>query len=84
MKFENGRTTISFDVKDDHSAISRVEFSSDGQRWRGVFPKDGVADSEGRHYELVVDGNSASLAGASSQRRDEQRRERPRGPTVEA
>ncbi len=61
MKFENGRTTINFDVKDDHSAISRVEFSSDGQRWRGVFPKDGVADSKEEHYELVVDGELGEL-----------------------
>jgi hypothetical protein len=61
VKFENGRTTISFDVKDDHSAVSRVEFSSDGQHWRGVFPKDGVADSKDEHYELVVDGELGEL-----------------------
>jgi len=61
VKFESGRTTINFDVKDDHSAISRVEFSSDGQRWRGVFPKDGVADSKDEHYELVVDGELGEL-----------------------
>jgi hypothetical protein len=56
VKFEGGRTTVTFDVKDDHSAISRVDFSSDGQRWRGVFPRDGIADSREEHYELVVDG----------------------------
>jgi sugar lactone lactonase YvrE len=61
VKFERGRTTITFDVKDDHSAISRVEFSSDGQRWRGVFPTDGVADSKEEHYELVVDGELGDL-----------------------
>jgi Bacterial Ig domain len=55
-KFEGGRTTIAFEVKDDHSAVQRVEYSVDGQRWRGVFPKDGVADSKEEHYELVVDG----------------------------
>ena len=61
VKFESGRTTIGFDVKDDHSAISRVEYSSDGQHWRGVFPKDGVADSKDEHYELVVDGELGEL-----------------------
>ena len=55
-KFEAGRTTIVFDVKDDHSPIQRVEFSLDGQHWRGIFPKDGVADSLLEHYELVVEG----------------------------
>jgi SMP-30/Gluconolactonase/LRE-like region len=55
-KFDAGRTTIVFDVTDDHSPILRVESSTDGQRWRGVFPKDGVADSRVEHYELVIDG----------------------------
>ena len=48
-----GRTIITFDVKDDHSPVQRVEFSQDGQRWRGVFPVDGIADSKDEHYELV-------------------------------
>ncbi len=33
-----------------------MEFSQDGQRWRGVFPVDGIADSRQEHYELVIDG----------------------------
>jgi sugar lactone lactonase YvrE len=56
VKFEGGRTTITFDVKDDHSAVQRVEYSSDGQRWTAVFPTDGVADSKLEHYELVIGG----------------------------
>ena len=55
-RVERGRTIIPFDVKDDHSPILRTEFSQDGQRWRGVFPVDGIADSRSEHYELVVDG----------------------------
>ena len=56
MNFEAGHTTIVFDVRDDHSPIQRAEFSLDGQRWRGVFPTDGIADSKDEHYELVLDG----------------------------
>ena len=56
VRVERGRTIIPFDVKDDHSPVQRVEFSQDGQRWRGVFPVDGIADSRQEHYELVVDG----------------------------
>src|SRR5262249_32451393 len=56
VRAEGGHTTIAFDVKDDHSVIQRVEYSPDGQRWRGIFPKDGVADSKEEHYELVIDG----------------------------
>jgi hypothetical protein len=56
VRVERGQTIISFDVKDDHSTVQRVEFSQDGQRWRGVFPIDGIADSREEHYELAVDG----------------------------
>ena len=56
VKVERGSTIITFDVKDDHSPVQRVEFSQDGQRWRGVFPVDGIADSRDEHYVLTVDG----------------------------
>src|SRR5207249_5199850 len=56
VKFEDGRTTITFDVKDGHSAVQRVEYSVDGQRWTAVFPVDGVADSKEEHYTLVIGG----------------------------
>ncbi|HEV3139984.1 MAG TPA: cadherin repeat domain-containing protein, partial [Vicinamibacterales bacterium] len=56
VRFDRGRTIISFDVKDDNSPVLRVEFSQDGQRWRGVFPVDGIADSREEHYELPIEG----------------------------
>jgi hypothetical protein len=56
VRVVSGRTIITFDVKDDHSPIRGVEFSQDGQRWRSVFPVDGIADSREEHYELPVDG----------------------------
>jgi hypothetical protein len=56
VRVDRGRTVITFDIKDDHSPIQRVEFSQDGRQWRGVFPADGIADSRQEHYELVVDG----------------------------
>ncbi|HEV8347168.1 MAG TPA: hypothetical protein VGQ16_11365 [Vicinamibacterales bacterium] len=56
VRLDHGKTIVTFDVKDDHSPIQRVEFSQDGQRWRGVFPVDGIADSRDEHYELAIDG----------------------------
>lgn len=56
VRVEGGRTIIAFEVKDDHSPIQRAEFSHDGLRWRGVFPKDGIADSKDELYELAIDG----------------------------
>jgi hypothetical protein len=57
VRTDRGRTVISFDVTDDHSPILRVEFSQDGQRWRPVFPVDGIADSRSEHYELAIEGD---------------------------
>ena len=34
-----------------------VEYSQDGQRWHGVFPVDGIADSKSERYELSIDGD---------------------------
>ncbi len=59
VRVERGHTIIVFDVKDDHSPVQRVEFSQDGQRWRGVFPVDGIADSVSEHYELSIEGELA-------------------------
>lgn len=56
IRVERGRTFIPFDVKDDNSAVLKAEFSQDGQRWRGIFPVDGISDSRAEHYELVIDG----------------------------
>jgi hypothetical protein len=56
VRLDRGSTIITFDVKDDHSPVQRVEFSQDGQHWRGVFPVDGIADSRDEHYQLAVDG----------------------------
>ena len=56
VRVDRGRTMVTFDVQDDHSPIQRVEFSEDGQRWRGVFPADGIADSRQEHYQLAVEG----------------------------
>jgi hypothetical protein len=56
VRVERGRTIVPFDVKDDNSAVLKAEFSQDGQRWRGIFPVDGISDSRAEHYELVIDG----------------------------
>jgi hypothetical protein len=57
VRTERGRTVIAFDVKDDHSPIQKVEYSQDGQRWRGVYPVDGIADSRSERYELSIEGD---------------------------
>ena len=56
----SGRTTISFDVRDELSSIQKVEYSLDAQRWQVVYPKDGIFDSRIEHFDLTLDTTVAS------------------------
>jgi hypothetical protein len=55
VRADRGRTIITFEIKDDHSPVQRVEFSQDGRQWRGVFPRDGISDSRQEQYELSLE-----------------------------
>jgi sugar lactone lactonase YvrE len=50
----SGRTTIQFEVLDDWSSISKVEYSLDAQRWQVVYPRDGIFDSRSEQFELTL------------------------------
>jgi len=52
---EGTRTSIAFDVKDDLSAVLKVDYSLDGDRWVPLYPKDGIADSRAEQFELTVE-----------------------------
>ena len=54
VRRDGGRTTLAFDVRDDNSAVLKVEYSLDGDRWQAIYPKDGIADSRIEQYELTV------------------------------
>jgi hypothetical protein len=60
VRRDNGRATISFDVRDANSSVQKVEYSLDGDKWQSVYPKDGIADSRFEQYELVLDGDAVS------------------------
>jgi len=50
-----GKTAVRFTVKDNDSPVARVEYSLDAERWRPIYPMDGIADSRSEEYELVLD-----------------------------
>jgi WD40 repeat protein len=54
VRRDGGRTTLTFDVRDDNSAVQKVEYSLDGDRWQALYPKDGIADSRFEQYEVTV------------------------------
>jgi hypothetical protein len=48
------RTSITFSVRDEQSAVQRVEYSLDASRWRLVHPKDGIPDSRREEFQVVL------------------------------
>jgi SMP-30/Gluconolactonase/LRE-like region len=55
-----GRSTIAFEVRDDWSAIQKVEYSLDAQRWQVIYPKDGIFDSRTEQFELTLESGVAA------------------------
>jgi hypothetical protein len=47
-----GKTTIKFVVRDEQSAVQRVEYSLDASRWRVAYPVDGIPDSRREEFEI--------------------------------
>jgi hypothetical protein len=39
--------------------VQRVEYSIDAERWKPVYPKDGISDSRLEEFELVLEGDAA-------------------------
>ena len=61
VRAEGGKTIVSFEVRDEHSAVQRVDSSSDANRWRPIYPKDGICDSRVEQFELVVEGDPSNV-----------------------
>lgn len=61
VRKQGDASVIAFDVRDDHAAVQRVDFSSDGTRWRPIYPVDGICDSRSERFELTVDGDPANV-----------------------
>jgi hypothetical protein len=50
-----GRPIVKFTVRDEQSAVARVEYSLDGSRWHVAYPVDGIADSRREDFEITLD-----------------------------
>ncbi len=58
VRREGTRTIVTFDVRDDQSAVQKADYSLDGNRWQTIYPKDGIADSRFEQFELVLEGDA--------------------------
>jgi hypothetical protein len=54
------KATIKFVVRDDQSAVQRVEYSLDASRWRVAYPVDGIPDSRREEFEVTLDQPDAA------------------------
>ncbi|MBP7571207.1 MAG: SMP-30/gluconolactonase/LRE family protein [Acidobacteria bacterium] len=61
VRRQGDANVIAFEVRDDHAAVQRVDFSNDGTRWRPIYPVDGICDSHVERFELTVDGDPANV-----------------------
>jgi hypothetical protein len=53
------RSTVTFTVRDEQSAVQRVEYSLDASRWRMVYPKDGIPDSRREDFDVAIEDSEA-------------------------
>ena len=53
------KATVKFVVRDEQSAVQRVEYSLDASRWRVAYPVDGIADSRREEFEVTLDDAAA-------------------------
>jgi hypothetical protein len=51
---------VRFAVRDEQSAVLRVEYSLDGSRWRVGYPVDGIADSRREDFDVTLDDVGAA------------------------
>ena len=54
------RTTVKFVVRDEQSAVLRVEYSLDASKWRVAYPVDGIPDSRREEFEVTLDDAEAA------------------------
>ena len=54
------RATVKFAVRDEQSAVLRVEYSLDASRWRVAYPVDGLPDSRREEFDVTLDDAGAA------------------------
>ena len=54
------RATVKFVVRDEQSAVLRVEYSLDASRWRVAYPVDGIPDSRREEFDVSLDDADAA------------------------
>ena len=59
IRRDGTRFIVGADVRDGDSAVTRVEYSLDAQRWQTAFPRDGILDARQESFELRLEADAA-------------------------
>ena len=56
---DGARFVVAVEVRDADSALKKVEYSLDAQKWQSAFPRDGILDSRRESFEIRLDASTA-------------------------
>jgi sugar lactone lactonase YvrE len=59
LRNDGTRFIVSAEIRDNDSAVTKVEYSVDAQRWQPAFPRDGILDGRQESFEIRLDADTA-------------------------
>jgi hypothetical protein len=58
LRRDGTRFIVPADVRDADSAVAKVEYSLDAQKWQPAFPRDGILDGRVESFEIRLDADA--------------------------
>jgi hypothetical protein len=59
LRKDGTRFIVPAEIRDTDSAVTKVEYSLDAQRWQTAFPRDGILDGRQESFEIRLDADAA-------------------------
>ena len=59
LRKDGTRFIVPADIRDSDSAVMKVEYSVDAQRWQPAFPRDGILDGRQESFDIRLDADAA-------------------------
>jgi hypothetical protein len=58
LRRDGTRFIVPAEIRDGDSAVAKVEYSLDAQRWQSAFPRDGILDGRQETFEIRLDADA--------------------------
>ena len=59
LRKDGARFIVPAEIRDTDSAVTKVEYSLDAQRWQPAFPRDGILDGRQEGFDIRLDADAA-------------------------